>query len=276
MKKFIVFMLAVCLLSASSYAEWYVIRDIDKDPNHVLYGNLSQNSQAFINLVGAPMAAAACGPVAVTNSYRYLENKYPGVYDNSLTSGNLLQTAANLCTLMGTTPGVGTYWDDLIWYKMKDIESKVPGKTVYEAQRNPAWAWGIWDDPLAKEPSWVTPVLPTWQFIWNELYNCEDIEILLSWSDGGHFLTVKSFHWGDVNGDNVIDWGENATFDYIDPCTGLPGVSKIWQSYLGSILETDYNAYGPTITMAVSESIPEPATMILLAAGLLGIRRMKK
>jgi hypothetical protein len=272
MKKVILGALVFCLLAVNANATLY---DIDKDPGHTLYGNLSQNDPAFIALVGAPMAAAACGPVAVTNSYRYLENKYPGVYDSSLTGGSLLNTASSLCTLMGTTPGVGTYWDDLIWYKMKDIESKVPGKTVYEAQRNPAWDWGIWNDPLAKEPSWVTQVLPTWQFIWNELSDCEDLEILLSWSSGGHFLTVKSFLWSDADNDNVMDFEEGATFDYIDSCTGAPGVSGIWQSYYGSILETDYTS-GATITMSVSESIPEPATMALLGLGSLVLLRKRR
>lgn len=67
---------------------------------------------------------------------------------------------------------------------------------------------------------------------------------------------------------------ENATFDFIDPCTGSAGVSKLWQSYSGSILETDYCS-GANITMAVTESIPEPATLMILAAGIL-VRRFFK
>ena len=255
----------VCLLAFNARAT--ISYNIDKDPGHILYGNLNQNSAAMQAALGAQLAAQYCGPVAVTNSFQYLERKYPSIYGvNGLTGGNLVQTAITLGGLMGTNPQNGTFWDDLIWYKMKDIESKVPGKTIYEAQRNPSWAWAIWNDPggLIPEPSWVTPVLPTWQFLWQELSDCEDVEVLMNWSDGGHFLTVKSFHWNDLNEDGVIDFGENATFDYINPWTGLPGISGIWQNTYGSILETDY-ALNATITMAVSESpIPEPTTILEL------------
>lgn len=91
--------LAVCLLAANAHATLY---EIDKDPGHVLYGNLWQNSPAMQAALGAPLAAAYCGPVAVTNSFRYLENKYPSVYGNGLTGGNLVGTAVGLGGLMGT------------------------------------------------------------------------------------------------------------------------------------------------------------------------------
>jgi hypothetical protein len=269
MKKLILSAVVLCLLAVNANATLY---DIDKDPDNSLYGNLNQNT------LPAPLGPVACGPVAVTNSYRYLENKYPGVYGNNLTNNNLAQTATNLATLMNTIAFGGTFWDDLIWYKRQYIENRVPNKTVYQAQYNPAWNWGIWNDPLGliPKPGWVMPILPKWQFIWNELVDCEDLEILLSWGDGGHYLTVKSFHWNDANNDSIIQRAEGATFDYIDPWTGGVGVSGLWQSYYGSILETDYNQYNPNITMVVSESIPEPATLLLFGLGGLLLRKRKK
>jgi hypothetical protein len=260
--------LALGLLTAVAQASSY---DIDKDPNHTLYGDLWQNSAEMQQALGAPLAAMYCGPVAVTNSFRYLENQYPSVYGQNLTGGDLVATAIGLGGLMGTNVTVGTYWDDLIWYKMMDLESKVPGKTRYEAQHMPGWDWSIWDDPNADKPDWVVPVVPTWQFLWNELVSCEDVELLMNWTDGGHFVTVKSFHWNDADNDGVIDLGEDATFDYIDPWTGTIGVSRIWQSASGAILQTDYIA-GAEITMVVSESpIPEPTTVLLLGLGVLGL-----
>ena len=277
MKKLILAVLVLCLLAANANATLY---DIDKDPDHTLYGNLSQNDPAFKNV--CPCWNVACGPVAVTNSYRYLERKYPNIYDNSLTGNptNLPQTAANLATLMNTCGFGTTYWDDLIWYKMKYIEARVPGKTIYQAQHMPAWNWQIWDDPAAAKPEWVVPIIPKWQFIWNELVACEDVEILINWvadgNDYGHYLTVKSFHWNDTHNFGVIDFDEDGWFDYIDPGTGKRGQSKLWQSSDGGILETDYNAFNPNITMVVSESIPEPATLLLFGIGGLLIGRRRK
>ena len=146
------------------------------------------------------------------------------------------------------------------------------GQTVYKAMYDPTWQWSIWDNPGIAQPSWVTPGLPTWQFLWAELSHCEDVEILLNWDDGGHFLTLSSFHWSDINEDGIIDYGEGATIDYIDPATGAKGYSRIWQS--GAILETDY-APGANITMAVTESIPEPATLLLLTVGVCMLRKKK-
>jgi PEP-CTERM motif-containing protein len=271
MKKLFLSLFVISLLATNASALLY---DIDKDPGHILYGNLWQNSAAMQAALGVPLAAQYCGPVAVTNSFRYLENKYPLIYGNNLTGGNLVGTAVGLGALMGTNL-TGTWWDDLIWYKMKGIEAKVPGMTIYEAQHMPGWNWNIWDDPTAAKPAWVQAVVPTWQFLWQELYDCEDVEILMNWDDGGHFVTPKSFHWNDINGNNVIDIAEGATFDYIDPWTGAVGVSAIWQGGFGGILETNY-APGAQITMIVSESpVPEPATLVLLALGGLLLRKKR-
>jgi len=261
------------LLAVSADAVSY---DIDNDPGHTLYGNLDQNGSTMVAQLGQNLADQYCGPAAVTNSFRYLENKYPTIYGNNLTGGNLFETAIGLGNLMGTDVANGTWWDDLIWYKMKDIESKVPDKTVYQAQHMPGWNWNIWDDSAAAKPDWVESIVPTWQFLWQKLVDCEDVEILMNWSTGGHFVTAKSFHWNDADNDNIIDIAENATFDYINPWTGAVGISSIWQDSLGNPLETDYatNAY---ISMMVSENpVPEPTTIMLLALGALGLLRRGK
>ena len=76
----------------------------------------------------------------------------------------------------------------------------------------------------------------------------------MNWTDGGHFLTLTSLTW-----DNVTNRG---TIDYIDPWTGMWGISNIWRAGTRAI-ETDYVS-GAFISMAVSESpIPEPATLVI-------------
>jgi len=254
--------------------------DIQKEI--ALYGNLDQDTVPNGGEV-------ACGPVAVVNCFVYLENKYPGVYDRKLIPddnvSNGLHDQAELISVaqilmgaayMNTQPPGGTYHDDLIWGKNKYMEERVPGVTKYQAQDQ--WAW---NNPVRPKPAWVVGMTPTWQFLFTELADCEDVEILISWSDGGHYVTLSSLHWTDLDMDGVIDMNEAATIDFIDPGTGAVNNASIWQSYLGGAIETGY--FGTTaswISMAVSESpIPEPATMTLLALGLgaaaLLKRRMK-
>jgi hypothetical protein len=90
-------------------------------------------------------------------------------------------------------------------------------------------------------------------------------------------VTVCGFHWNDSNLNNVIDFSENATLGYIDPWNGQQGMSHLWQSSYGSVLNIDYGA-GATITMASSVTIggmalPEPATLLLFGLGGLLLRR---
>ncbi|HUV05376.1 MAG TPA: PEP-CTERM sorting domain-containing protein [Armatimonadota bacterium] len=269
----IAFLLIAFVAATAAYAQEPPTYDIQKDL--LLFGNLNQNQ---IPIWGAN----ACGPTAAINSFVYLQNKYPGWYDSKLIGdadgdgdmndlqdliavANTLGGAAYMNTIVNTT----TYHDDFIWGKQAYIENQAPGVTVYEAQD--IWAWNNLQRPM---PTWVTPLYPTWGFLYNELVDCEDVEILLSWSDGGHYLTVSSFHWTDANSDGIIDVAENASIDYIDPCTGAWGQTNIWHAAVdgGWKIETAYNTYQPYISMAVSESpVPEPCTMLVLGFGCAGI-----
>ena len=119
------------LISLSAVSADAASYNIDNDPGHVLYGNLDQNGSAMVTALGSSLANQYCGPVAVTNSFRYLENKYPEIYGNNLTGGNLVNTAIGLGNLMGTDTTNGTYWDDLIWYKMINLEMQFMWFTIY-------------------------------------------------------------------------------------------------------------------------------------------------
>jgi hypothetical protein len=277
MRKIVVVVTAV--LAGFAGVAWGQITPRDIEKELALYGNLDQD-----DIAGG--GEVACGPVAAVNSFVYLENKYPGFYDRKLipddNPANGLHDKAELISVatvlmgagyMNTVAPGGTWHDDFIWGKMTYIEEKVPGVTAYQAQDY--WAW-----IHHAQPAWVQGPYPTWQFLFNELSDCEDVEILMSWEEGGHYVTLTSFHWLDQDGDLIIDPSENAWIDFIDPGTGAYNTTSIWQSYPDGAIETSY--FGTTaswISMAVSESpIPEPATITLLALGLgaaLLRRRMK-
>jgi len=252
---------------------------IEKD--YTLYGNLDQDD---IPVIGA----CACGPTAAVNSFVYLENAYPWAYNRWLipdtNPANGLrdyQELIDVATILGganymNTKNPGGTWDDMFIYgKWRYIEDQWPGWTIYEAQLSSTWGWAgarLPDEiPPIEKPSWVADnTYPTWRFLYDELVDCEDVEILVSWYEGGHFLTLTSFYWDDVDEDGFIDFDEDAWIDYIDPQTGAWGLSNIWHSGTGFI-ETDVTS-GAWISMAVSESpIPEPATIALIGCGLVAL-----
>ncbi|MBD3236565.1 MAG: PEP-CTERM sorting domain-containing protein [Candidatus Eisenbacteria bacterium] len=253
----------VCLLGLALPQSQATIWEISKD--WTLYGNLDQDDIPGIG-------AVACGPTAAVNSFVYLENAYPWIYDNSLTPvqfnnhdgdedidayDDMIDAALTLAgpNYMNTQPPGGTFHDSFIWGKYSYIEGLVPGMTRYEAQ-------DFWNWQNHVRPAWVDPVIPTWDFIYGELFDCEDVEILINgvYEDYGHYLTLTSFHWDDV--------ANSGWMDYIDPATGTLRVTNIWLDDATGQIRTDYWGEGyqvSWISMAVSESpIPEPGTLLLL------------
>lgn len=289
--------LMVASLPLTARADLY---NIQKDPT--LYGNLDQDD---IPQGGQYM----CGPTAAVNSFIYLQNAYPATYDTSLVpmgsaggldlDGNnipgeyyddmiaVAQTVGSPVN-MNTLPvlqggGCGT-WDDMFIYgKSNYIESVLPNKTIYAAQLKSQWAWAgrpVPETPPIAKPLWVQDLTqPDGIFLFNELNDCEDVEILIVDGDWGHYLTVTGLVWNDGNGDQLIQGAENASVLYIDPVTGLPGVSPIGgQTIPGDPIRVSYGAFPQAeLVMTVSESpIPEPMTLSLLALGALAVLRKRK
>jgi len=267
--------LAFVGLATSAYAGAVREYDIDKDPNHVLYGTLNQNAVPLWGNV-------ACAPTAAVNSFVYLQNKY-NIYGNKLVNPNNQAGMIAAVQTLGTAPFMntiangGTFNDDFIYGKWLYLEQNAPGLTVYEAQDSFGWNVKRLDnagnEQAIAKPDWVHQNNPTWQFLWDELFACEDVEIGLEYFNpspdaSGHMLTLASFHWIDAKKadgtdgpDDFIQKGEGATIDYVDPWTGAKGNSFLWQDPLSGRLETSYGG-GGWIHLAVSESpIPLPPAL---------------
>jgi len=218
------------------------------------YGHLNQDSPVLAGVCTAGGVSYACGPVAAVNSFIFLQNRYPGIYDNALIDPNAAGTAAALAALMGCLACAGgTNIADFIAGKMRYIEGKVPGKTTYASMQNPDFA-----------------------FLSHEIQHGEDVELLIGFYDvtgtrvGGHYVTLY----------DITDAAGGMTLSFVDPSAGagagLMGALNMQLGYMinpGGIIQlNNYNGRPagstPRIDWAVSESpIPEPATLILLLWG---------
>jgi hypothetical protein len=270
------------------------IYNISIDPT--LYGNLKQTDVW-------KTGPSVCGPTAAVNSFIYLQNKYPNIYDSRLVPNqaedknkdgivdiydHMIAAALVLSQSNYMDPANGTSHEEFISGKKGyvDVEAKVPGQTNYAAQDPFKWS-----DPNTR-PEYVENEVPQWDFLFKKLKIGADIELLIEWpiyppedkdNDGiedmeGHWITLTSFHWEDVNSDGLVQRAEAATIDFIDPMTGLLKEIGFWHDTTGGkrLLFTDF-AKDSRITVAVSESVPEPSTVLLTILGLsvLGLSQRK-
>ena len=248
-----------------------------KDPS--LFGTLRQHDVPGIG-------PQACGPTSAVNSFVYLQNAYPHLYDQALVpsqgrdwnkDGNtdsyddMIAAAVMLGSpyYMGTSATSGTFHDAFILGKLSYIEARASGVTEYEAQDH--WPW---PDPTTPPPSFVAGHYPTWEFLYGELADCEDVEVLLSWDGGGHYVTLIGFTWNDQDDDGMIDVGEGS-IQFIDPETGQVAQVDIGQAQFGGAIGVNYPGHNDAwISMAVSE--PEPGTLLLLTFGGLPLLRRRR
>jgi hypothetical protein len=264
-----------------------------------LYGHLDQHD---VDLVWGNVA---CCPTGATNSLLYLQNQYPGIYDQKLVPkqdqdldgdgdkdqyDDLIAVAGKLASpgstaYMNLKPGSGVWTDWFVYGKQKYIEEQAPGMTIYHAQFLDAWRNpdpnpevpdpAVYGPPMSR-PAYVEDTLPTWDFLYYELVKCEDVEIMVRWqTSGGHCLTLKSFDWDDLDGDGIIEAGENTggtnpTLDFVDPWDGQCHVAqmlhqdgKIW---------IDYEFGKGWIGAAIAQSpIPEPFSIVFLGGTFGGV-----
>jgi len=225
-----------------------------------------------------------CAPTSIANSFHFLETRYPHIYDQNLTHGDLLGTrnalqegwlnAANKYR-NGTGDGSGQF----IWEaKVQWIEDFAPGTTVFGGMiYRPGVNLSDWYGGSSLQNAY-----PTFEFLRGELEHKEDVEIGFWWEmeEGGkaktvgHVVALTSLKFCDANGNRQwdADLDEVALIDFVDPNepTALTWCPLIMEDDALKFLYTfDGTPYLATLDLAYSESpVPEPLTMAGLALGI--------
>jgi len=250
-------LISVTWLATGAQATSYEILNAPSSYGDLEQGDLGENGKYYL------------GPIAAVNSFVYLENRYHDIYDHSLIPGTKIEAAITLASedYMKTQLFTGTQVRDFYWGKYYYVEDRVTGKTVYAGETMPT----EWTEARPK-PSWVAERAtgPSWGFIYDQLVNGADVEILLAVSGVGVYLTLTGFHFDDNDDDGIMDSGETAWIRYIDATTGALGQSNIWNNGSGFI-ECSYEP-GCFITMAAAERpVPVPSTLLLFGSGIFGL-----
>lgn len=253
--------IAVCVSALTGTQAWGMVWETHK--NCTEFGHINQFS--LDRWEGDWLGSVACAPTATMNSFIYLQNHYPTVYGNSLVPGGAGQDVikARELALQWMNTGVnGTTYYDWVWGKYNFLENYAPGKTIYHGQTTYAGWTG-----LKPRPGWVQPVLPNWNFLYNELTKCQDIEIGINWGyDIGHALTVCGFRWDDQLNSGLI-W-------YMDPwvgnCTPQEIGVPIWLRPDG-MMGFNYSGNNAWVDIVLAESVPEPSALLLLGPGFAGV-----
>jgi len=220
-----------------------------------------------------------CAPTATVNSFKFLENMYPNVYDNKLTKGDIIKTRNDLVGLMGTCPDTGTQPQNWWQGKIQWIEDNAPGRTSYGGMVMPSIDVSTWN-----KKDLLSNTFPAFNWLFQQLKDGEDVELGIYGSFGGHALTLTSLKFVDSMDGSSFQNGiwdpsvELAQIDYLDPNNPTQlfwsDLSLNPDGSLGFLWNNGganppKNAY---IGLAFKESpIPEPSSILgLLALGTLG------
>jgi hypothetical protein len=266
-------LVAAILTASRAHADSWIEVQLPRDQ----FGDLWNTDDGTKDGNGVPW----CAPTAIVNSFQFLQNRYPGVYDKKLIPGTPLEARNQLqkgWTLPDGTKRTGTGCGDVkdVWQaKVHWVEDHAPKSTIFD---------GMVDYPGEDLSKWyggsvLTNGAPTWDFLWTELSHKEDVELGFYWTMGGtkvgHMVTLTSLKFLD-SGNGVWDPGtEQAKIDFIDPNNPT---NLTWGDLTktGSSLGFKYTyggvQYDTTIYIAYAESpIPEPLTLAGLGLGLCGL-----
>ena len=193
---------------------------------------------------GLPVSpGGVCASAATINSFVYLQNKYPDIYDHKLVkdydndndvdnddwvkardllAGGWPNSDADNGIYDGDDGGSSKGWWES---KVAWIDEFAPGTTVVSGQVGGATRAELdtWEKGSA-----LQPVYPTWDYLWSELDKCEDVEIgffnlteikdvegVEGWKiEWGHAVTVWGLCFEDAQDDGDKDnetWDEGET-----------------------------------------------------------------
>jgi hypothetical protein len=218
-----------------------------------------------------------CGSTAVTNSFEYLQKRYPTVYGKTLVGAGQageIATANALADLMFSTDSTPTTWENFIYGKEDYMNSKDPKKNVFSAE-----SWEGWDPNKAHnrpnpDPGAIsTNTIPTPQYIIDQLKHNRDVEILIEDTGltQGHYVTVTGMSWDEGNNKGVIAFDDPYNDDKTKPAEDKLRSMKLTDGFL-SWVGTTGKTY--EIKTAVSEgpssgALPEPSSLLLMGSGVL-------
>jgi autotransporter-associated beta strand protein len=256
--------------------------------DYSLYGHLYQGDVPEIG-------SMACCPTAAINSFTYMQNQYPLIYDSRLASKP--PTISDVQAIAGpsfmNTNTAGTSDPLVFWGRYLYLESRLPFQTQYSCQvaiRNGQPIHGDTDDvawpmnrPLPKylenAPGPIS--VPTWQFLYQNLQKGSDVGVGITFlnadgsaSNSGHCLSLNNFSFDDKNNNGIIDKGEGKV-SFVDPAENdQKEVSyNIWDNTDPGLLSgysylmLNYGQYGAILDSALAEYSKQQAIPDTVEAG---------
>ncbi|MGD9689119.1 MAG: hypothetical protein AB7K52_00795 [Phycisphaerales bacterium] len=255
--------LALAVGQASAAVTYHVQLDTTR------FGHLNQ---ANVPLPPGGGGQNSCVPTAVVNSFVWLQNVNPTLLGNDLLAGGTLaQNASNLGeNFMGSTSTNGTSANGWIDGKVDWVMTRAAGRVNVVGQSR-LYNGGF---------NGMADVAPTWQFLFSNLTLGAGIELGILPNAGGigHAITLTSFHWTDQNMDGVIQMGENATLDFIDPAAPANvSIVSVFQDAMGR-LQTNYGGgQGYNVALAVAQvAVPTPSGVGLASIAVLIAARRRR
>ncbi len=252
--------LAICLLTAPANAIW---AEVKKDYND--FGHLANT---------AIDGNGACAATSMINSFKYLENKYPKVYDHKLIPDGNLISARDLLHNKIWANGPNDVWKNCWGEKVKWFEDHNAPVSLHGMYMGSTAGW-------YKPTGLVGGIYPTWGFMWEMLQACEDVEIFINYGNQdpnkaiGHALTLTSLKFNQDNpNQRKIDYlDSNNPTQLFEADATEAGDGTIYFRWNNGGANPPTDVY---ISGAFAESVPEPATILLLSFGGLALLRRRR